>query len=157
MKRQSSGFTLLEVMIAMLILAIGLLGMASLMVTSLQNNQGAYARSQATVLAYDIVERMRANRPQAEASGSPYSLTSGTPAENAKDCQQNACSPAEIAGWDMTQWWTDLQTTIPGATATVTQISGRSYEINLTWKESALARSTNNTPDTLTYKLRADL
>ena len=157
MKRQSSGFTLLEVMIAMMILAIGLLGMASLMVTSLQNNQGAYARAQATVLAYDIVERMRANRTKAEADSSPYALASGSPGDAAKDCQQNGCNPSEMAAWDMAQWWTDLQTSIPGATATVKQISGRSYEINLSWQETSLARSANNTADTLNYKLRTDL
>ncbi|MBD9676889.1 type IV pilus modification protein PilV [Pseudomonas sp. PDM18] len=157
MKRQSAGFTLLEVLIAMLILAIGLLGMASLMITSLQNNQGAYTRAQATVLAYDIVERMRANRPQAELDSSPYVLASGSPAASAKDCQQNGCSPSEMAAWDMAQWWADMQTSIPGATATVTQITGRSYEINLSWKETSSARGAGTTPDTLTYKLRTDL
>lgn len=157
MKRQSAGFTLLEVLIAMLILAIGLLGMASLMLTSLQNNQGAYARAQASTLAYDIVERMRANRPQAELSNSPYSLSSGSPADSAKNCQNAGCTPTEMAAWDLAQWWADLQTSIPGATATIKQISGRSYEINVTWSETALARSANNTPDTLAYNLRVDL
>ncbi|MDF3867492.1 type IV pilus modification protein PilV [Pseudomonas denitrificans (nom. rej.)] len=157
MKRKSAGFTLLEVLIAMMILAIGLLGMASLMVTSLQNNQGAYARAQATTLAYDIVERMRANRPQAEIDNSPYAITSGTPAVSTKDCSANGCTPSEMAAWDLAQWWEELTTGIPGATATVTQISGRSYEIKLSWQETSLTRSTNNTADTLTYSLRVDL
>lgn len=56
-----SGFTLIEVMVALVILAVGLLGMASLMTRSQQSNESAYSRSQATLLAYDIIERMRAN------------------------------------------------------------------------------------------------
>ena len=55
------GFTLIEVMVALVILAVGLLGMASLMARSQKSNESAYARSQATLLAYDIVERMRTN------------------------------------------------------------------------------------------------
>ncbi|MGC4008677.1 MAG: type IV pilus modification protein PilV [Pseudomonas sp.] len=157
MKRQSSGFTLLEVMIAMLILAIGLLGMASLTLTSLQTNQGAYARTQATTLAYDIVERMRANRPQAEIASSPYSLTSGAPADSAKNCRDSSCTPSQMAAWDKAQWWADLQTSIPGATATITQISGRSYQIRVSWNETSLTNSTDNTAGTLTYNLRVDL
>src|SRR5664280_455779 len=58
---KNSGFTLLEVLIAMLVLAVGLLGLAGLQATSLRNNQSAYNRSQATQLAYDLADRMRNN------------------------------------------------------------------------------------------------
>ena len=58
---KNAGFTLIEVLIAMLVLAVGLLGLAGLQATSLRNNQSAYNRSQATQLAYDIADRMRAN------------------------------------------------------------------------------------------------
>lgn len=56
------GFTLIEVMISVLILAIGLLGVASMQTRSLQMNQSAQFSSQASILAYDIIDRMRANR-----------------------------------------------------------------------------------------------
>ena len=56
-----SGFTLIEVLISMLILAVGLLGLAGLQATGLRNNLSAYNRSQATQLAYDMADRMRAN------------------------------------------------------------------------------------------------
>lgn len=55
------GFTLIEVMVALVILAVGLLGMASLMTRSQQSNESAYSRSQAALMAYDIIERMRTN------------------------------------------------------------------------------------------------
>ncbi|MCX7101946.1 MAG: type IV pilus modification protein PilV, partial [Methylobacter sp.] len=59
--KQTAGFTLIEVLIAMLVLAVGLLGLAGLQATSLKSNQSAYNRSQATQLAYDLADRMRAN------------------------------------------------------------------------------------------------
>ncbi len=59
--KTNTGFTLIEVLIAMLVLAVGLLGLAGLQATSLRNNQSAYNRSQATQLAYDLADRMRAN------------------------------------------------------------------------------------------------
>jgi len=59
--RRTSGFTLIEVLIAVLVLGIGLLGVAGLQSVALSMNQGSYVRTQATVLARDIADRMRAN------------------------------------------------------------------------------------------------
>lgn len=55
-----TGSTMIEVLVALLILAIGLLGMAGLQTLSLRNAHDAYLRTQATILAVDMVERMRA-------------------------------------------------------------------------------------------------
>ena len=55
------GFTLVETMVAFFILSVGLLGMALLQTQSVKFNTGSYARSQSSVLAYDIIERMRIN------------------------------------------------------------------------------------------------
>lgn len=57
------GVTLLEVLISIVVLSVGLLGYAGLQMHSLMNNTSALQRSQATMLTYDIVDRMRANRP----------------------------------------------------------------------------------------------
>lgn len=56
------GFSLIEVLITVLILAIGLLGLASLQANSLVGSQQSYMRSQATSLAYDMTDRLRANK-----------------------------------------------------------------------------------------------
>lgn len=60
-RRLQGGTSLLEVLIAVVILSIGLLGLAGLQVASLRVNQGALQRSQATTLAYDMLDRMRAD------------------------------------------------------------------------------------------------
>lgn len=55
------GATLIEVMVALVIVAVGLLGLAGLQATSLQTNSNAEKRTQATIVANDMIERMRAN------------------------------------------------------------------------------------------------
>ena len=57
----STGFTLLEILIAMLIISIGLLGVATLQIRGQQFNQVSYFRTQATFLAYDLMDRIRIN------------------------------------------------------------------------------------------------
>lgn len=61
--RRQRGVSLLEVLISIVILSVGLLGYAGLQTLSMKNNTSALHRSQATILAYDIVDRIRANRP----------------------------------------------------------------------------------------------
>jgi type IV pilus assembly protein PilV len=61
-RRVPGGFTMVEMLVALLALSIGLLGIAGLQLTGLRANLGASLRSQATYLAYDILDRMRANR-----------------------------------------------------------------------------------------------
>lgn len=56
------GASLLEVLIAVVIISIGLLGLAGLQTSSIKSNHSSYLRSQATILAYDLSDRMRASR-----------------------------------------------------------------------------------------------
>jgi type IV pilus assembly protein PilV len=72
--RMQNGFTLIEVLVALLILAIGLLGVAALQFRGLQYNHDAYMRSQANVLAYDIADRMRLNAANAAAYIMTYAV-----------------------------------------------------------------------------------
>lgn len=104
--QRAAGFTLLEVLVATFILAIGLLGVASLQATSIRNNQSAYLRSQATILAYDIIERMRANSTLAK-NGS-YSIAIGT-----------SGSGSGMALTDTTDWKTVLGQMLPNGDGSV--------------------------------------
>jgi len=80
MLSNQSGFTLVEVLVALVILAIGLLGVAGLQNRSLSGNQGALYRSQAVLFANDIIERMRVNRVQSRVVPSPYTIALGAAA-----------------------------------------------------------------------------
>lgn len=111
-KRQA-GVSLIEVLVAMLILSIGLLGMVGLQTTSLRNTQNAYLRTQATIFADDMVERMRAN-PQG-AGG--YTAASGTltPA-----ClTTGGCSANAMALHDLADWQADLAIALPSGSGRV--------------------------------------
>ena len=66
MPRAQGGFSLIEIMIAILVLAIGLLGFAMLQTMNLRFTQSANYRTQATNLAYDLLDQMRANRHDAD-------------------------------------------------------------------------------------------
>lgn len=149
-KNAQAGFTLLEVLIALLVLAVGLLGMASLTVHSMQTNQSAYLRSQASVLAYDIADRMRANHEGA-VNTSTYTATSA----NTPSCS-GGCSPAEQAQADVAEWRAALQSTMPGATATITRSTADgviySYQITINWTDSGASDISSSS-----FTLRVDI
>jgi type IV pilus assembly protein PilV len=71
------GFTLIEALVALAVLSIGLLGVAGLQMAGLSANYSAAARTQASYLAYDILDRMRANRNDALAAPSLYKINLG--------------------------------------------------------------------------------
>ena len=67
--RTAAGFSLIEVLVALVVLSVGLLGLAALQQNAVKFNRGAYLRTQATVLAYDMADRIRGNRQAAISGG----------------------------------------------------------------------------------------
>ncbi|MCY1285412.1 hypothetical protein D3C76_764060 [compost metagenome] len=151
------GFTLIEVLIALVILAVGLLGMASLMMSSLQSSQGAYLRSQASLLAFDIVERMRANHAQA-ISTNDYTLAENATGSTDPDCKTSGCNPAQQAQQDLHDWRAALADGIPGAKASITRTPPNEYEITISWEETGTAlKKSDETEISPSFSLRVDL
>ena len=87
--KKNHGFTLIEVLISMVILAIGLLGLAGIQMMGLQNNLSSYHRGQATLLVYDMADRMRTNIVHAKL-GSDSNYVKISPQTQAK--KQNSCT-----------------------------------------------------------------
>ena len=108
----------------MLVLAIGLLGMAALQGAGLRNNQTAYYRSQAASLAYEMGDRMRSNKRAVDNNN--YAAVLGTEAAPAYNCaatfpgSNTSCLSNEMALVDISQWQTSLQQTFPMGRGTVT-------------------------------------
>lgn len=98
--RRSRGFTLVEILVALVVLSIGLLGVAALQLTSLRNNHSSAMRTQATFLAYDIIDRMRANRDTALAGD--YNVALG-----------DEGVAGTIAGDDIVAWKENIANTLP--------------------------------------------
>ena len=128
------GFTLLEVMVALLIFSIGLLGLAGLQGSSLQNNKTADLRSIAVIDAHDMAERIRANRRGA--SGDYDAIGTGIPAPGTNCITTAACTTAaQIEAWDNYEWQTNLST-LPSGRGTVTRQANGSFIITVMWDEA---------------------
>ncbi|MGH8279466.1 MAG: type IV pilus modification protein PilV [Gammaproteobacteria bacterium] len=118
------GFSLLEVLIALVILSVGLLGIAAMLSTTLKSNDSAYMRSQATILAANIIDRMRAN-PQGVAGGD-YNLSMGAAAPGSVTvCTGTTadCTALTLAQYDLTQWLATLASPdngLPQGTGSIT-------------------------------------
>lgn len=119
---RQSGSTMIEVLISMIIIAIGLLGFAGLLTQAMKSSQTAYLRSQATFLAYDIVERMRANR--GAAINGNYSITYGT-----------APVGGTMAGDDLVDWRASLAQALPAGDGDVSAVLNGSVTIKIKWND----------------------
>lgn len=96
------GFTLLEVLVALVVLSVGLLGLTGLQATSLRNNHSAFLRSQATVAINDIMDRMRANRTVAK--DGLYALTTATTAGSLGTPCVTSCTDTQLRTRDQIEW-----------------------------------------------------
>ena len=134
-EKRQYGFTLLEVLIALLILSIGLLGLAALQTTALRSNQMASMRTTATTLVYDIIDRMRAN-PQGVIDGD-YVIDTATTPSSPPDCRTSACSTSEdLASFDLGEWKNAI-VRLPEGTGEITQVAGTPpvNTITVRWNE----------------------
>ena len=95
---------MIELLVAVLVMGIGVLGITGLQMVSLQNNRAALFRAEAVQLAYDVMDRIRAN-PAGGIPGQAYggvNLTDNPPA--AVDCNANLCNQAQMVTFDQAAW-----------------------------------------------------
>jgi type IV pilus assembly protein PilV len=112
----------MEVLIAILVLAIGLLGLAALQARGLKYNHDAYARTQATYLAYEIIDLLRANEANAE----------------------NYKSFGPPAGVD--EWYDAVAAVLPAGSARI-ELDGPQFDITIGWVERSAREPTKDTCD----------
>ena len=124
--RREGGFTLIEVLVAVLILSIGLLGLAALQTTSLRSNHRSLLRSQATLLSYEIVGRMRANRNVALGGDYDTAFADGAPT-----------TPATRAELDLANWKAGVGTLPGGEGAIARSVSGTRtiFNVSVRWDD----------------------
>jgi type IV pilus assembly protein PilV len=159
--KKQSGFTLIEILITLIILSIGLLGMASLQMNSLRSNQGAYLRSQASMLSYDMADRMRANSVRAIAGDYNSFDTDGTvPADPGCMSSILGCNTTQQSNTDMFEWASRVNGTgagialLPGAQGTITRGAGNLFTILIDWTETG---DTTNAASNTTFSLNFSL
>jgi type IV pilus assembly protein PilV len=130
--RGQRGDTMIEVLVTIIILAVGVLGAAALQVTTLKNLSTSHSASAAAIVAADFSERMRANPTAALADGYVHAAAPGV----VPDCEAGACSMAELADYDIGTWWDQLTAVLPVGTAEVTRIIGtNTFVLTVRWDE----------------------
>jgi type IV pilus assembly protein PilV len=137
LSRLQSGFTLLEVMIALVIFSIGLLGLAGLQAGGLRSNTQAQLRTIATIQAYDMAERIRSN-PRGVEDGNYNAFDDTTP--TASDCISNTCTATQMATYDYYEWELNTQNVLPSGHGTVSSAlvgggTARLFTITVMWDE----------------------
>lgn len=137
MSKAQHGFSMIEVLITVLILAIGLLGLAGLQSTGIRSNHSAYLRSQATILAYDIADRMRANRSAALVGAYTTAGSSGIPAQ------------------DIIAWKNNLAAMLPEGDGIISRTAGNRFTITVQWDDRRGENQAGTT--TKSFVLRTDL
>lgn len=116
---KQTGSSLVEVMVALFVLAIGLLGILAMQSKSMQYNQSAHVYSQAVYLANDIAERIR-NNPTVVAD---YDVDEDAAVTAGTDCGSDVCTPNALAAWDMQEWKALVSRALPAGKASLEPIT----------------------------------
>lgn len=116
------GSTLIEVLVTVVLVSAGLLGLAGMQIATVQTTNSAAQRFEATVLAKDIIERMRANRPRAIAGD--YNIAIGA-----------AAPGAGLVGADLTAWKAALLA-LPNGDGSVAVVNNVAT-VNVQWTDAA--------------------
>lgn len=114
------GFNLIEVLITLIVLAVGLLGLATLQNLGLRLGHQSYERTQATLFIYDIIDRMRAN-PTGVISGNYLTTLTSTPPTLGANCGSATCDPVAMATYDLNQWLSNITGTATTANPGITR------------------------------------
>ncbi len=138
-----TGFSLLEVIITVLIIAIGSLGMASFQLTALKYSSGSNTRTQAVLLASSMMDRIRANKPYAITDGAKYKInTFQSSSTSTNDCHQTVCTPVQIAEFDTSKWFENMSNLLPSGqgkiefdTSTSTPVE-TTVTISIQWRQT---------------------
>jgi type IV pilus assembly protein PilV len=143
--RRQRGDTMIEVLVTVIIIAVGVLGAAALQVTTLKNLSSSRSASVAAMVAEDFSERMRANPTAALANNYVHS---SAPTTTATDCAKNKCpAAADLAAYDIDTWWTQVTAVLPSGTGAVTRIVGTdTFVLTVRWDEDRSGSSGTNCP-----------
>ncbi|WP_089728430.1 type IV pilus modification protein PilV [Candidatus Thiosymbion oneisti] len=124
------GFALIEALVTAFVLALGLMGLAALQMTGTKSTYSAEKGSQASMLADEMIERMRANRTVAHNGGYDIGLDS-TP----RTCDQAPCPSTPIENSDLCQWKQRLRCSLPSGDGAIGS-SGNSVTVTIQWDDS---------------------
>jgi type IV pilus assembly protein PilV len=129
----SLGFALIEVLFALAILGLGLSVSMGWLQPHLQTQRQQLARETAMQLADNLAERMHLNPSATHGYAQSWGQTL-TPSNT--NCEQQACTAAQLAAWDVTQWRQEVQAQLPGGDAAVFTHDQQWWGIVLAWQDA---------------------
>ncbi len=133
---KQSGFGLLEILVSVLVLSVGLLGLASLHVTGMRANHSAYYRTQSTILAYEIIDRMRVNAE--EARDGDYDVADIS----------SFSSSTTLADNDLSAWKDNLAAVLPTYGGSIDCDDHGNCTVQVQWDDSRAERVIQTSSDT---------
>lgn len=139
-QKKHCGFGLLEVLISIIILSIGLLGIAAMQVVGMKNVHSSYLRSQASLLAYEFADILRSNVTQVQANKFGDSADDGVDINTgnlgfnitANCINTTGCTPDKMAETDLGLWAMNVNAALPSGIATVAR-NGNIYTVTISW------------------------
>ena len=141
---QQVGFTLIEILVTLVVLSVGLLGIAGMQAGALKNNHAAYTKTQATNLAMDMADRIRAN---ADGSASYAGFDSKEDAVTDPGCiaAASGCTVAQMAQYDLFEWSQPLNATnrpvLPQGRGQISEdATNGEFTITIAWREPAFEK-----------------
>ncbi|NGZ29217.1 MAG: type IV pilus modification protein PilV [Magnetococcales bacterium] len=133
--RAQAGFNLIEVLIALAVLATGFMGYAKLQAESMRNSTSSLNRAKAFFLIDNIMENMRANRSEAVSTNS-YITSIGTTVTTSTYCNNGTtCTSNQMATYDLYQWKAAIAATLPSGDGSISR-NGSIMTITIRWDES---------------------
>jgi type IV pilus assembly protein PilV len=150
-----AGATLIETLVALLIFAIGMVGIAGLMASAVKYQTGNEARLHVAAAVNDLAERIRVNAAGANGynavvggtvvTGTGYQLTQtyaaqigATAATYDPDCSTAVCTPAQLAAYDQAQWQNLLRATLPGGAGFITGNVINGFDVSVMWFDKSV-------------------
>jgi type IV pilus assembly protein PilV len=139
-RRTAAGFSIVEALVALVVLSVGMLGIAALYVESLRAGRSAVYRTQAVNLAADMADRIRSNREQPNA----WALSAtANPATQGCVAGTINCNPAQLAQDDQARWRAAISNQLPGDGANTPNgtievddtVVPNEYTITVSWSE----------------------
>ena len=128
--KYQSGISLVEVLVTVLLLSIGLVGMAALQNTSMKLAYDSYLRTQASFLAYDLIDRIRANPAMT------YQLSDGATISDQPCFAGDDCSPADLRQHDLHYWKQQSEELLPNSSLSLEfDEASSTYSMKLKWDD----------------------
>ena len=134
------GFGLVEALVALVVVSVGMIGIAVLYGQGLSSSRTALYRTQAVILASDMADRIRLNRR----AGNAYQTGGAGTNRNCAPPANATCTPAQMADNDLWAWNTQIDLLLPGADGVVTYAAASppSYTVSITWQEVGIGATT---------------